>query len=112
MKTNRFSIELSDEAEFDFDKSYDYYLEDSLRTADVFFKKINQGFNDIQKSPFAFPVAIQDIRKYVVTKFPFVIYYQVEDRIIKVVAIFHTSRKPEIWNERYCRLNRPRNQTI
>ncbi len=48
MKTKSFSIELSDEAEVDFDKSYEFYYEDSPKVADTFFKRINLGFENIK----------------------------------------------------------------
>ncbi|MDP2114910.1 MAG: type II toxin-antitoxin system RelE/ParE family toxin [Bacteroidota bacterium] len=100
MKVKKFSIEISDEAEIDFDKSYEYYFEDSPKVADAFFRRINVSFENIKQNPFTFPVAYKNIRKYVMKKFPFVIYYQIVNSIIKVIAIFHTSRNPEIWNER------------
>ena len=100
MKTKPFSIELSDEAEVDFDKSYEFYYEDSPKVAETFFKRINLGFENIKQNPNTFPIAHRDVRKYVVKKFPFVIYYRIIDTIIQVIAIFHSSRNPEIWNER------------
>lgn len=101
MKTKPFSLELSDEAEVDFDKSYEFYFEDSPKVADTFFKQINNGFENIKRAPESFPFAHKDVRKYVVKKFPFVIYYRVmETRLIQVIAVFHTSRTPEVWNER------------
>ena len=100
MKIKPFSIELSDEAEVDFDKSYEYYYEDSLKVADTFFKIINLGFENIKQNPNSFPIAHKDVRKFVVKKFPFVIYYRIVNTVIQVIAIFHTSRNPEIWNER------------
>lgn len=100
MKTKPFSIELSDEAEVDFDKSYEFYFEDSPKVADTFFKQINLGFENIKQTPISFPVTHKDVRKYVVKKFPFAIYYRIVDKTIKIIAIFHTSRHPEIWNER------------
>ena len=100
MKTKPFSIELSDEAEVDFDKSYEFYYEDSSKVADTFFKRINLGFENIKQNPNTFPIAYKDVRKFVVKKFPFVIYYRIINTVIQVIAIFHTSRNPEIWNER------------
>ncbi len=100
MKTKLFSIELSDEAEGDFDKSFEFYYEDSPKVANTFFKQINLCFESIKQNPKSFPVAHKDVRKYVVKKFPFVIYYQIIDTVIQIIAIFHTSRNPEIWNER------------
>ncbi len=100
MKTKQFSINLLDEAEVDFDKSYEFYFQDSPKVADTFFKQINFGFENIKQNPKSFPVAHKDVRKYVVKKFPFVIYYRIVDKIIQIIAIFHSSRNPEIWNER------------
>lgn len=100
MKPKPFSIELSDEAEVDFYKSYEFYFEDSPKVADTFFKQINFGFENIKQNPKSFPIAHKTTRKYVLKKFPFVIYYRIVDTIIQIVAIFHTSRNPEIWNER------------
>lgn len=100
MKTKSFSIEISDEAEIDLDKSYAFYHQDSPKVADTFFKQINIAFDNIRQSPKSFPIVYKSVRKYVVKKFPFVIYYQLVDKLIQIVAIFHTSRNPEIWNAR------------
>ncbi|OFY48972.1 MAG: hypothetical protein A2W85_15010 [Bacteroidetes bacterium GWF2_41_31] len=82
MTTKPFSIELSDEAEVDFDKSYEFYFEDSPKVADIYFKQINLGFENIRQNPKSFPIAHKHVRKYVVKKFPFVIYYRIVDAII------------------------------
>ena len=100
MKAKQFSIEVSDDAENDFDKSYEYYLEKSLKIANSFFLSINICLDNVKQNPLSFPIAHKDIRKCTVKKFPFVIYYQIEGSIVKLIAIFHTSRNPEIWNER------------
>jgi plasmid stabilization system protein ParE len=91
MKTKPFSIELSDEAEVDFEKSYEFYYEDSSKVADTFFKSINLGFENIKQNTYYFPIAHKKVRKYVVKKFPFVIYYRIIDKVIEVFALFHTS---------------------
>lgn len=44
MKTKPYSVEISREAESDFDKSYDYYYEISPDIADAFFKSIDTCF--------------------------------------------------------------------
>jgi plasmid stabilization system protein ParE len=100
MKGKSYSIEISDDAEGDFDNSYEYYFEDSPIVADAFFQRINDSFESIKKTPFSFPEVYKSIRKFIVKKFPFVIYFQVEEYTVKVIAIFHTSRNPEVWKER------------
>jgi len=74
MKIKSFSIELSDEAEIDLDNSYEFYHQDSPKVADTFYKQINTGFENIRQSPKSFPIVHKSVRKYVLEKFPFVIY--------------------------------------
>ncbi|MGD9931298.1 MAG: type II toxin-antitoxin system RelE/ParE family toxin [Mangrovibacterium sp.] len=100
MKTKRFRIEISDEAEIDFDKSYRYYSDESQKVASSFYKQINLSFEILKQHPESFPIVYKNVRKFFVKKFPFVIYYQLVGSAIRVIAIFHTSRDPEIWNDR------------
>ena len=100
MKTRQFKVVISDEAEIDLDNSFEYYFKDNPNVADVFYRIIDSSFLKIQQSPYLFPIVYENIRKYVVEKFPFVIYHQVDNKLIKVIAIFHTSRNPLIWNDR------------
>ena len=100
MKGKFYSIEISEEAENDFDNSYEFYYYDSLKIADTFFQHINISLENIKRTPLSFPEVHKNLRKYTVKKFSFVIYYQVAVYTIKVIAIFHTNRNPEVWNER------------
>jgi plasmid stabilization system protein ParE len=100
MRKKQFKIELSEDAESDFEKSYEYYLGENSKVADLFYKKIDYCLHTIKQNPYSYSVAYKHIRKYIVKKYPFVIYYIIEDSIVRVVAIFHSSRNPEIWNER------------
>lgn len=100
MKKEPFSLQISDDAEVDLDKSYEYYKEENQKLADIFFNQIKLSLEKIKQNPHSFPIEYKDVRKFVVKKFPFVIYFQSHESIVKIIAIFHTSRNPEIWNER------------
>lgn len=100
MKRKTFKIEISAEAENDFDCSYSFYYNESPELADHFYKRVTTSFESIQKSPKTYPVVYKNLRKFKVKIFPFVIYYQIDGSAIQVIAIFHSSRNPEIWNKR------------
>jgi len=100
MKEKQFSIEVSDDAEADLDKSHEFYFQETPKVADAFFRRINLSFEKIKQNPYSSPNVHKNVKKFVVKKFPFVIYYQIVDSVIRVIAIFHTSRNPEIWNDR------------
>ncbi len=100
MKNLLYNIELSDEAEFDFECSYNYYNAINQKVADDFLKQIDKSFTSIKKNPLGYSVVYKEVRKSVLKKFPFIVYYKIDLVIIRVIAIFHASRNPEIWKER------------
>lgn len=100
MKKINYQINLSNEAESDFANSYAFYKSESQAIADKFIKSIDQSFRKIAFSPYSYNKVFKSLRRHLVKKFPFVIYYYIDEYNIKIVAIFHTSRNPEIWNNR------------
>ena len=53
-------------------------------------------------NPMSFALKYKNIRAITMTKFPFQIYYIVDDakKQIIIFAVFHTSRNPNIWKNR------------
>ena len=66
-----------------------------------FVKEIDKTINNINKNPFQFPIEKKEIRKAVISNFPFVIFFYVVNSTINVFAVFHTSRNPMIWKKRF-----------
>ena len=96
----RYKIELSDEAENDFDESFEFYMSKSEKLADKFYGTIDDSLNKIAQNPKASTKFHKDTRKHVVPSFPFVIYYQIKQIVVRVIAIFHTSRNPDKLQDR------------
>ena len=100
MENKNFLLELSAEAEQDFDNSYNYYFSKSNDIANLFYNQINSALSSIKEYPYLYQKVFANIRKFTLTKFPFVIYYQIQKSKIQVIAVFHTSRNPQNWFER------------
>ena len=64
MKRKRYSLEISDEAEYDFDNSYQYYNNESPNIANAFFQRINVSLEIIRKSPLSFRVIHKNLRMF------------------------------------------------
>ena len=45
-------------------------------------------------------LTIQGLRRYVIRRFPFIIFYLEFETLIWVVAIAHGKRKPDYWKKR------------
>ena len=100
MKKGLYKIELSKEAEIDFDNSYEFYANISQKVADNYFKEVNDSFIVLSKYPESFQKVFGNARRYVLIKFPVVIYYLIHNTTIQVIAIFHADRNPDIWKQR------------
>lgn len=48
----------------------------------------------IKNNPFLFPIKFAHIHEAVVRRFPFVINYEITDKLIIVSAIFHSKQSP------------------
>lgn len=81
MQKKPFSIELSDEAETDFDQSFEYYSAESKILADRFYTQINSSFKRICRNPLSSPKIFKNLHRFTLMKFPFVIYFQARKQV-------------------------------
>lgn len=92
-------------AELDIKESINFYKEKSQKTALEFIESLNIAFNKIVDNPQTFPITKTDIRKYIMKKFPFCIYFINKNDIIYILAVFHSKRNPSVWEERNLQQN-------
>lgn len=51
-------------------------------------------------NPLQFPVVHKQIRRAVVRRFPYLLFFVIEGNTLVVIACFHASRDPQRWQER------------
>ncbi|MCE9562265.1 MAG: type II toxin-antitoxin system RelE/ParE family toxin [Planctomycetes bacterium] len=93
-------IVLRAEAEAEFDEAFDWYEARRAGLGVVFANEIQIVFDAIALSPKMHGVVLGDVRKAVVRRFPFCVFYRAHPNQIEVVAVFHTSRDPSDWQGR------------
>lgn len=96
----KYSLVISDEARLDILYSYIYYQEQKEGLGDVFEKSIDKGIKTILDNPFLFQIRYLNIRIHFTNKFPFGIHYAIYGNVIRIFAVYHTSRDPISWIER------------
>lgn len=67
-----------------------------------FMAQVQDKVHFIQQNPESFNVKYSNIRTAVLTTFPFLIHYCIDDtnKLVIISAVLHTSRNPKIWNKR------------
>ncbi len=92
------------EALFEYAEATEFYVrEASLRVADAFVTAIENALAKVAAAPERWRIIDEpEIRRYVLSKFPFIIYYRWESntQMVVIYAVMHTSRDPLYWRER------------
>lgn len=65
-----------------------------------FLDEVNAIFLKISETPLIYPNVHRNTRRALIRRFPFGVYYQVQDSIIVVFAVMHGSRNPRNWKSR------------
>jgi toxin ParE1/3/4 len=77
-----------------------YYAEISPRLAESFINSFESGIEEIGVYPEAWQTVEEDVRRFLIKRFPFGIYYCIEGDRIMVYAVMHMSRDPNYWKSR------------
>lgn len=65
-----------------------------------FIHQIRTTLQQIGENPLRFPVISENIRRALVQKFPYALYYINEPNHISIVAVLHQHRRPDTWELR------------
>ncbi|HEY5510404.1 MAG TPA: hypothetical protein VIK10_05175 [Prolixibacteraceae bacterium] len=87
-------------AETDIKETVSYLKEVSDDLDRDFIREIDSSFFEILSNPVAFPIAKYDIRKFVMKKFSFCIYFVDRKEALYILSVFHDRRNPKDWQRR------------
>ena len=65
-----------------------------------FVSEVNAAIARIQTMPTVFPEVVPGVRRALTARFPYAIYFRVEQARIVVIVVVHSSRDPAIWQQR------------
>src|ERR1043166_1280002 len=62
-----------------------------------FMGDIRQSLNSIAKMPFRFPIIEKGVRRLLLHRFPYAVYFLVEHDSVVIIAVLHQHRLPRMW---------------
>jgi toxin ParE1/3/4 len=68
--------------------------------AESFIHAVETGIESILAHPEAWQIVEKDVRRHLINRFPFGIYYCIEGDRILIYALMHMSRHPGYWKGR------------
>jgi toxin ParE1/3/4 len=93
-------IRLLPEAKAEFDAAADWYEGKRAGLGVDFVRRVHEVFARISANPRLHAKVYREVRKAIVTRFPYIVLYQEEANEVLVVSIFPTARDPSIWKSR------------
>jgi plasmid stabilization system protein ParE len=88
------------EAEAEFREAFDWYEERVQGLGSEFLISVDATVHAISRKPQQFAKVHKTVRRALLRRFPFAVYFLVEDTRIIILAIFHAKRDPKHWHER------------
>ena len=96
-------LEFHPEAELELIEAAVYYDKQVPGLGERFESEIRYATGLLLDQPEIGPPADPDLRKFIMTRFPFTLYYSVTADILRIEAVAHQSRRPGYWKSRVDR---------
>jgi plasmid stabilization system protein ParE len=94
-----YKLILRQEAERDLVEAYKWYEEKVPGLGTDFLAVIERALESIQENPTRFPVIYRNVRRALMRRFPYGIFYFLEGETIIVIGVMHTARNPAKWRK-------------
>jgi len=95
-----FPIVLQAAARSEFDEAFDYYEARRSGLGEEFAAAVQEVFDRLSVQLLVHQKVLADVRKRRVKRFPYSILYRAHTDRVEVIAVFHSSRDPVIWQAR------------
>ena len=63
---------------------------------DRFVRALNDGLDRIEAHPFGYQIVYRNTRRVILDKFPYSIYFLIQDARVIVLAVIHHKQNPEL----------------
>jgi plasmid stabilization system protein ParE len=83
------------EAEKDLDDAFSWYEERRKGLGYDFLLQVEAGLRFIEKYPLALSDIYKGVRRYIIKRFPYIIFYSIDNHNVIVLAVLHSGRDPD-----------------
>ena len=91
---------LRPEAEVELAEAYSWYEQRVPGLGDQFILSVDAVFQAVGRSPNQYPQVFKTVRRALLHRFPYAVFFVESESRITVLAIFHAKRDPKRWQNR------------
>ncbi len=96
----RYSLSVRPRAERQTQNAVQWYEKESQGLGTAFLKVVEQALQSVVENPLRFPVVYRDVRRALLKRFPYGLFFRVGADRITVISVIHLSRDPIHWQRR------------
>ena len=87
-------------ADLDIEAAFLWYEKEQSGLGLEFLDELRAAYNRIVESPYLYTHLRSSVRRALLKRFPYIVYFAVEPTVIVVLAVLHASRDPAEWQRR------------
>lgn len=86
--------------DLDIAAAFDWYENEQEGLGREFLAELGETYDRVSHSPLAYQDLRGGILRALVRRFPYAVYFAIEDDLVVVLAVLHVSRDPAEWQRR------------
>ena len=87
-------------AELDVAAAYQWYESEQTGLGREFLEELRTAYDRIVEEPLRYQAVRSGIRRALIRRFPYAVYFAVDSEAVVVLAVLHVSRNPAEWQRR------------
>ena len=96
----RFTVRLRRQAERELSAAASWYEQQREGLGQEFLDEFMAVHRRIENTPLMYSIVHRNTHRAVMNRFPFGVYFRIEDEEVTIVAVMHGSRNPNHWHGR------------
>jgi plasmid stabilization system protein ParE len=96
----KYSLTIRKEAELDINSAFEYYEIQRLGLGHDFLLCVEEALSKIERNPTHYKITYKELRRIAVRRFPYRVFYLIQNQQVIVTAVFHARKDPQLWDSR------------
>lgn len=88
------------QVDLDIEAAFHWYENEQSELGQEFLNELHASYNRIVEGPLKYQELRSGIRRALLRRFPYAIYFAIHSNVIVVLAVLHASRDPAEWQRR------------
>lgn len=96
----QYRLQAEPAVELDVESAFEWYETEEPGLGSEFVEQVRAAYQLVGQNPFAFQDLRSGIRRALTRRFPYAVYFSVENDTVLILAVLHCARDPAEWQRR------------